>query len=100
MSGGSYDGGVYNNPQYQFTQTAAFVKQRALADQGCDAYGAGLIANPVRLPGWNQTYWGGSVYGPNSGAYGGPLNYGPQAPWGGCCPGAGYGPAIPVYTRW
>ena len=59
MSGGAYDGPVYNNPQYQFVATAAFVKQRALADQGCDAYSAGLIRGPVRFPGWNQSFYGG-----------------------------------------
>jgi hypothetical protein len=85
MSGGAYDGPVYNFPQYQFTSTAAFLKQKALAQQGCDAYGAGLVPL-IRLPGWNLDSYGFSA-GPYAGAYAGSylanpnLLYGPQAPW-------------------
>jgi len=84
MSGGAYDGPVYNQPAYQFTATAAFVKERALADQGCGLYGAGL-APLVKLPGWNQTFWGANpaaYFGNGYGSYGGYGGYGAQAPWG------------------
>ena len=57
MSGGSYSG-PYGGPQNQYTFSSSAMKQRSLADQGCDGWSSGLFQGPpIRLPGSQRNWW-------------------------------------------